>query len=266
MNILLHELRTYRSSTIIWTASLCGLVLMFMAMFPAFTRDIDATRNMLAQLPEALRAAFSIQLETFFTVFGFYAYLMSFAMVAGAVQAMNLGTGVISKEVAGKTADFLLSKPVTRQRVVTAKMVAALISVVFTSAVFSAVSYVAATAASEEPVAALDFLLMSSTFFLVQLFFVALGGLFAVIIPKVKSVISVTLPTVFAFYIVGTLGEVLGNVDVRYLSPFKFHDMMYIASKGAFETKFVILESVLVVAAVVATYVIYLKRDVRAAA
>ena len=39
-----------------------------------------------------------------------------------------------------------------------------------------------------------------------------------------KSVVSVTLPTVFALYIIGTLGEVVGEDKVRYISPFRYYD------------------------------------------
>lgn len=266
MNVFLREFRAYRKSTLIWAATMSGLVVLFMAMLPAFTRDVEASKNLIGSLPEALRAAFNIQLATFFTVYGFYGYLLNFASVAGAIMAMNLGTGVLSKEVSGKTADFLHAKPVTRPRVVTAKLAVALLAVAFTSAAFAIVGYLAATTASQEPVAAKTFFVMSSTFFLIQLMFVALGALFAVILPKVKSVVSVTLPTVFAFYIIGTLGDVLGQEKVRYLSPFKFFDTAYIITNSELETGYLVLEAVLVVVAIAMVYVVYLKKDIRAAA
>jgi len=267
MNVFLREVRAYRTSTLIWAASLSTLVIVFLVgMYPAFSQDVEASKQLISQLPEAIQRAFSIQVSTFFTVYGFFAYLLNFAVVAGAVQAMNLGTGVISKEISGKTADFLLSKPITRPKVISSKLVAALLAIVFTSTVFAVVSLVCANIATTEPVSTRNFLLMASTFFLIQLFFLVLGALFAVIIPKIKSVIAVTLPTVFAFFIVGTLGDLIGNVDVRYITPFKFFDTMYIAGAGRIEGRFLALELVLVVIALVATYLIFLKKDVRAAA
>jgi ABC-2 type transport system permease protein len=96
--------------------------------------------------------------------------------------------------------------------------------------------------------------------------FLVLGALFAVLIPKVKSVVSVTLPTVFGLYIVGTLGEVLGQTKVRYISPFRYFDTAYIISHVNLESRYLILEGVLVVATIAAVYLIYMKKDVRAAA
>ena len=266
MNVFLRELRAYRRSTIIWAVSLSALIVIFMSLYPAFTRDVAATKLLLGQLPVAVRNAFNISLADFFTIYGFYGYLLSFAILAGAIQAMNVGTGVIAKEVSGKTADFLLSKPIRRTRVVSAKLAAALVVIVFTNIVFSTVSYVAALIVSEAPFAAGTFLLMSLTLFLVQLVFLALGALFAVSIPKIKSVVSVTLPAVFGFYIVGMIGDVLENDKFRYITPFKFYDPIYIIQHASLESRYVIIEAVFIAVAIAASYVIFVKKDVRAPA
>lgn len=266
MNVFLRELSAYRKSTIIWCASLSAILVVFMALYPAFTTDVAALKEVLGQFPEALRDALNISMSSFFTVYGFYGYLLSFAILAGAIQAMNVGTGIISKEVSGKTADFLLSKPMTRARVVSAKLAAALTIIVVTNIVFSAVSYLAALVVATETFAAGTLFLLASTMFLVQLVFLALGALFAVLIPKVKSVIAVSMPTVFTLYIIGTLGDVLGNDQVRYMSPFKFYDTSYIIENVSLEGKFLALEAAIIVVVVAVSYVIYVKKDVRASA
>lgn len=263
MNIFLRELTAYRKSTIIWAASLSGIIIMFMALYPAFTTDIEATKAVFTQFPEALRTALNISLSTFFTLYGFFGYLLGFALLAGSIQAMNLGVGVISKEVSGKTADFLLTKPVARGTVVTAKLGAALVMLLITNVVFWTVSYLIATAMSDEPLKAETFLLLLSTLLLVQLIFLALGALFAVIIPKVKSVVSVSLPTVFAFYIIGAIGDVLENDSVRYVSPFRFYDTNYIITNGTLDGRYLAIEAAFIVVTLALAYVIYLKKDVR---
>ena len=263
MNVFLRELTAYRKSTVTWALSLSGIIVMFMALYPAFTTDIAATKEILSQFPPALRTALNISLANFFTLYGFFGYLLGFAMLAASIQAMNLGVGVISKEVSGKTADFLLSKPISRATVVTSKLGAALVMLLITNVVFWTVSFFAATAVSKEPFQAETLLLLLSTLLLVQLIFLALGALFAVIIPKVKSVVSVTLPTVFTFYIIGAIGDVLENDSVRYVSPFRFFDTNYIITNGSLEGKYLAVEAAIIVIAVALAYVLYLKKDVR---
>jgi len=263
VNVFLRELNAYRKSTIIWAASLSGIIIMFMALYPAFTTDIEATKQILSQFPPALRTALNISLSNFFTLYGFFGYLLGFAMLAASIQAMNLGVGVISKEVSGKTADFLLSKPISRATVVTSKLGAALIMLLVTNVVFWTVSYLAALTVSKEPIDGGTFFLLLSTLLLVQLIFLALGALFAVIIPKVRSVVSVTLPAVFTFYIVGAIGDVLENDSVRYVSPFRFYDTNYIITNVRLEGRYLAVEAAIIVIAVALAYVIYLKKDVR---
>jgi ABC-2 type transport system permease protein len=266
MNIFLRELETHRKSALTWAGSLSGIALAFMALYPAFSADVEGLNAVLKNFPEAIRALVNISAETFLSVLGFYGYLLGFAVLAAAIQAMNLGVGGISKEVTGKTADFLLSKPVPRTRVVTATLAAALSVILFTNAVFVATSYAAVAISATEPFSSQALLLLASTMLLVQLFFFALGALFSVTIPKIKSVIAVSLPTVFAFYIIGAIGDVLNNVEVRWISPFRYFDPAYIITNERLESGYLVFEMVFVAAALVATYVIFVKKDIHAAA
>jgi ABC-2 type transport system permease protein len=204
-------------------------------------------------------------LKNFFTIFGFYTYLFTFIPLAGTVQAMNIGVGIISKENSGKTADFLLSKPITRQKVLASKLLAALTTLIITNLIFICVSFITASAVSTDTFSGKIFVLISSTLFLVQLVFLALGILFSVILPKVKSVIAISLPTVFTFFIIGTLGSILGNENVRYISPFKFFDFNYIINNGRYEARFLLLEAIFIILSITASFVIYTKKDIPAA-
>ncbi|MRR36032.1 hypothetical protein EG829_15420 [bacterium] len=174
--------------------------------------------------------------------------------------------GLVYNHCSANPIDFLASKPVSRSDVITAKLSASLVSVLATGIAFALAGYVAALGAAEESFSARTFFLLAAILLLVQVFFWALGALFAVVIPRIKTVIAVTLPTVFAFYIVGTLGGLLENDGVRWLTPFKFFDPIYIIQKGAFEPKYLIFEAVLVALLIAATYVVFAKKNIRAAA
>ena len=71
MNVFFRELKAYRTSTFAWIVSLCALVVVFLLMLPAFTKDVDAARAIIANLPLAVRNALDISLQNFFTVYGF---------------------------------------------------------------------------------------------------------------------------------------------------------------------------------------------------
>ncbi|MGB4441165.1 MAG: ABC transporter permease subunit [Coriobacteriia bacterium] len=264
MNVFLREFRAYRKSMITWMISLSGIVGLFMALYPAFAHDVEGLNEVLANFPEAITALVNITPETFMSVLGFYGYLLSFAWLAASIQAMNLGVGIISKETSGKTADFLMTKPVRRAEIVTGKLAAALAVILIMNVVFVAVSYLAVVATGASFDGAI-LLLMASTLLLLQLVFLALGALFSVTIPKIKSVVAVSLPTVFAFYIIGAIGDVLENVELRWISPFRYFDPVYMIAERGLEPEYLLVVAAFVVLATAATYVIFAKRDIHTA-
>ncbi|WP_045514737.1 ABC transporter permease subunit [Neobacillus niacini] len=262
MNILLHELKAYRKSTIIWTISLIMVVALFMSFYPSFTKDTEEFRKLLEGYPAALREAFGINLDNFFSILGFYCYGLSFVTLCGAIQAMNLGTSIVSKEVREKTADFLLTKPVTRTTVLTNKLLAALISIILTNIVYLAAATLLAYQVATEDFNVSIFILLSLTVLFVQLIFLALGIIISVIVQKIKSVLTVSLATVFAFYFLGMFSSTSGEEAKRYLSPFKYFDTAYIIEKSSYEASFLIIGGIVMILAVGASYFIYAKKDI----
>ncbi|MFS0774585.1 ABC transporter permease subunit [Neobacillus sp. 3P2-tot-E-2] len=262
MNILLHELRAYRKSTIIWTISLIAVVALFMSLFPSFTKDTEEFRKLLEGYPVALREAFGINLDNFFSILGFYCYGLSFVTLCGAIQAMNLGTSIVSKEVREKTADFLLTKPVTRTVVLTNKLLAALISIIITNIVYLAAATLLAYQVATVDFEVSIFIQLSLTVFFVQLTFLALGIIISVIVQRIKSVLTVSLATVFAFYFLGMFSSTSGDEVKRYLSPFKYFDTAYIIEKSGYEASFLITGAVIIVIAIGTSFFIYAKKDI----
>ena len=126
MNIYLHELRFYRKNTLLWIVSLCVGALFLFWMFPAFAGNAATISELLQNYPEIIQKAFGLSLDKISTVPGFYSFIITFLMLCGAVQSISLGISVLTKETTGKTADFLLTKPLTRGRVLTAKLLATL--------------------------------------------------------------------------------------------------------------------------------------------
>ena len=264
MNIFLHEWKAYRKSTVIWTLSLVVLIIFFMSMFPAFAKDADGFKKLLESYPEGVRKAFGISLEGITSLLGYYSYAFTYVVLCGSIQAMNLGVSVLSKEVREKTADFLLTKPVSRKQIVTAKLLSVLSSLMITNLIFLAASIMTAKTVSEKTFDMKLFFLISLTAFLIELMFLSLGMFLSVILPKIKSVLPISLGTVFAFYILNMFGSVIGDKAIRYLTPFKYYDAAYIIKNGSYDMSFVLIEIVVIMAAISASYVIYTKKDIHA--
>lgn len=265
MNIYLHELRSYRKNTIIWIAALSAGTLFLFSMFPAFSNNAAAVADVLKNYPPLVQKAFGLSMDMIGSIPGFYSFIITFLSICGAVQAMNLGISVVAKETTGKTADFLLTKPVTRQKVITSKLLAVFTCIAVTSAVFFGVATAVAMAVKIQDFDYTPFLLLSLSFFFIQVIFLALGFITAIVIPKIRSVLPVSLSTVFGFFIIGTVAATLNLKEAYYLSPFKYFDTTDILTNSAFKPSFVIVGAAIVALAVLASYLIYSKKDIHAA-
>ena len=264
MNMFLHELKAYRKSTIIWTCSLIAIIVIFLSMFPAFSREAETFKELLEGFPEPIRKAFGLSVESMSSILGFYSYTFLYITLCGAIQAMNLGTSIVSKEVREKTADFLLTKPVTRSQIMTSKLLAAFTSLVITNVAYLAASSIMASIVKTEDYSYKIFFMISITLFFVQLIFLALGVMVSVLARKIKSVIPISLGTVFGFFIAGMFASTIGDEAVRYITPFKYFDTNYIIKNSGYETTFIIVEIVFIIAAITASYVVYCKKDIHA--
>jgi ABC-2 type transport system permease protein len=106
--------------------------------------------------------------------------------------------------------------------------------------------------------------MLSLTMFFIQLIFLALGIVISVIVPKIKSVLTVSLTTVFAFYFLGMFSSTTGEEAKRYISPFKYFDTAYIIKHTGYEASFLIVGAVIIILAITASYFVYLKKDIHA--
>jgi ABC-2 type transport system permease protein len=264
MNIFFHELRAYRKSTVIWTLSLLTLVVFFLSIYPSFAKDADQFSKLLQGYPEPVRKALGLELDRFFTILGFYSYGLTFISLTGAIQAMNIGTSIVSKEVREKTADFLLTKPVTRTKILSAKIYAALTSLFLTNLAYVIASTLMAIQVSTEDFSTKAFLMISFTLFFIQLMFLATGLCISVFARKINSVLSISLGTVFTFFIIGMLISTSGDEVKRYLSPFKYFDHAYIIKHSSYEVPFILVGLIWISGCCIASFLVYKKRDIHA--
>lgn len=264
MNIFFHELKAYRRSTIIWTAAVCLGVVLFLSIFPAFYKDARILTDVFAAFPQMVRDALGISLDMIASVLGFYSFLIGYVVLCGAIQAMNIGISLLSKETAAKTVDFLLTKPVTRARILTFKLLAALACIIITNLVYLVVASLMARSVQVKPFDFKLFLMLSLSLFFVQLIFLALGFLLSVLLRKIKSVLPITLSTVFGFFFISLFSSAIKDAQLRVLTPFRYFDPIYILNNSAYELMYVLISVLIVIVAIAATYLIYQHKDIHA--
>ncbi len=264
MNIYLHELKSMRKSTIIWTGSIIALATLFLTIYPSMGNQVGDLKTLLSGYPPELRAMIGINLDIITSFLGFYAMVFMFVILTGACQAMIVGTSILSKETRERTADFLLAKPVSRTAVVTAKLSAGITVILITDILYIAAVAIIGSLTGSVYDGKLFFLLNLMLPF-VQLIFLALGACVSVFFNKLKTVLPISLGTVFGFYFIGAILASGSNVTwERYISPFRYYDVLYIIKNGGYEMSYILVGLAVIVAAIAVCYVVYRKKDIHA--
>jgi len=264
MNMYLHELKSLRKTTIIWTCALIALAAIYFAVYPGIVNDAADFKKLLGGYPASVRAALGISLDNITSLLGFYSMIFTFITLCGSIQAMNLGVSILSKETRERTADFLLVKPVSRSAIVSSKLLAALTMLLATDVLYYAVAFILASMVKTADYSNKLFFMVNATLLFIQLIFLSLGVVTSVLISKLKSVLPVSLGIVFGFFFIGVLIATGKNDGTRFFLPFKYFDTSYILNNSSYEAPYLIAGAVIVIAAIAASYIIYMKKDIHA--
>ena len=263
--IYLHEFRTRLKSVVIWSLSVAFLIVFFSAMFPIFADQAALMNEFLAKYPQELQAAFGMDRMDLATVLGFYGFVFIFVQLCLAIQAGNYGFGLVSIEENELTADFLLSKPVSRTQVLTSKLLAALTSLTITNLAVWVVSFTAIElfrGGNEYEPGTLILLLFGIVIF--QLFFLSVGLAVSLLVKRVRSVTPYSLGLGFGMYVLSAFSGIFGDVKLELVTPFKHLDAPFIVQHGAYDTPLVLLNVTVTLVALAASYWLYTRRDIPA--
>ncbi len=264
-NIYRHEFRIRVRSVIIWSLSLIALIGLYFSIYPAFADQAEIMNEMMARFPAEMRAAFSLDNIDLASVLGFYSFLFLFVQLCLAIQASNYGFGLVSIEESELTADFLLSKPVSRTQVITSKLLAALTSLTITNLVVWAASFISILlfrGGREYETGTLLLLLLSIVIF--QLLFLSVGLVISLLVKRVRNVTPYALGLGFGAYVLGAFSGVFGEVKLELITPFKHLDAAYIVQNAAYDTPLVLLNVAVTLVSLSVSYWLYLRRDIPA--
>lgn len=261
MNILKFELRKYIPSSIIWAISLSVFGYLCITLFTAFTSDINFFRQVLSSYSPEFLKAFGAQLEVIESLPGFYSFCFMYIILCGAFQALYLGICVISKEMAGKSADFLYTRPIARYKILSYKLLSVFLCIVFVNIVYSGVTLMGALAID----ATLDqslFMSINLALFFTQILFLCLGFFLGTTMKKIKSPLSLASGIVCFFFLLQMIVNLEPDGALSYISFLSYLSADSILSNQGFEIAKLAIVSVLSIGFLTSGYLIFNKKDI----
>ena len=260
MTLLKHELKQGSKTLAIWTASIGFLIAICLFLFPEMKGEMDNVSDMFASMG-SFTAAFGMDRLNFGTLIGFYAVECGNILgLGGAFFASLIAVSALAKEEKERTAEFLLSHPVSRVSVISSKLAALVVQIVVMNVVTFALSAACIAAIGEEP-AWKEICLLHLAYFLLQL---ELAGIcFGISAFLRRGSLGIGLGIAAMMYFLNIIANISEKAEfLKVITPFGYAEGADIVSNGSLDGKLVLIGMAFALIGVAAAYFWYSRKDI----
>ena len=260
MTLVRHELRQGKTPFLIWTASIGFLLATCIFLFPEMKGQMDSVSDVFASMG-SFTQAFGMDRLNFGTLIGFYAVECGNVLgLGGAFFASLCAVGILSKEEKDKTAEFLLTHPVSRKRIITEKLIAVLMQITALNVIIYALA-IGSIAAVGEDIPWKEISLLHLAYYLLQL---ELAGIcFGISAFLRKGSAGAGLGIAAMMYFLNLIANIADVADfLKYITPFGYCEGADIVSNGSLDMTLVSVGAVMGIIGVLLAYLHYTKKDI----
>ena len=261
MTIVKHEWKQGKLAFLIWTGIISFLLTVCVFLFPEMKGQMAELDDMFSSMG-AFSSAFGMDQLNFSTLIGYYAIECGNVLgLGGAFFASLCAVGMLCKEERDRTAEFLLTHPVKRGRIMTEKLIAALTQITALNLIVFLLS-VSATAIIGEEILWKEIALLHLAYYLLQ---IELCGIcFGVSSFMHRGSAGAGLGIAAIMYFLNLIANITEAAEfLKYITPFGYCDGATIVNEGTLDGARIAIGMALGVAGTVIAYVRYTKKDIR---
>lgn len=264
MNIFKHDLNMKKRSILIWSLSLAAFMIFYMAFFPALSKDSAAFDSVMNGFPDEILQALGMREGlSLASLMGYFTLTFGMLQLAIAIQSTNYGFSILSEEERELTADFLLSKPVSRSTIYFSKLFAAGLSLLVTGIAVGISSLIALRLFNAGESYELSHVLkLLATIPVFQFVFLSLGMVISLFFEKIRSVLSFSMGLAIGLYVINSVGGIIDSDFLGYLSPYYYFEPGKILIEGTYEMQLFGLAIGIIIVSLVSSYLLYNRRDI----
>ncbi|WP_459129362.1 ABC transporter permease subunit [Guggenheimella bovis] len=261
MTLFKHELKTSRTPFWIWTVTISFLLSLCVFLFPEMKDKMSSFNDMFSSMG-SLSQAFGMDRLNMGTLVGFYALECGNILgLGGAFYASLTAVGMLSKEEKDKTAEFLLSHPISRTRVLTEKLCALFVLITSLNLIVFGVT-VGTIVIIGEPIPWKEVGLLHVSFYFLQL---ELAGVcFGISSFLRKSGAGLGLGIALLMYVLHLIANISEKVDfLKYITPFSYCDGAEIVTSLSLDTTKLFIGLSFGLLGILVSYLHYVKKDIQ---
>lgn len=260
MYLFLHEMKRNRLSLIIWTVCVSFLLSVSILIYPEMAGEMEQMSDMFANMG-SFTQAFGMDKLNFGEFMGYFAVECGNQLgLGGAMFASILGASALAKEERDKTAEFLLTHPVSRSKIVLSKYLALLLQITIFTLGVALCCLLSILVIGESPdLKAILLLFLAYLLLEIEICSVTFG-----ISAFIRGGgMAIGLGVGLLFYFVGIISNLTEQTKfLKYLTPFSFADGGNIVNNHLIEPKYLAAGAVLAVAGVITAFLKYRKKDI----
>jgi len=224
-NLFLKEMRRNAFSLVIWMIIITLLISVTMSVYRTFIENQSKITGMLSLVPKgALQFKGISNFNDLLSVLGFYAANnVIYMLVLGSIFSIVLSSNILLKEEYNKTAEYLLTRPLTRSEIFFSKLAVLYLFVFLLNLVTALAGFICMELVKKGPFSIRAFLILSLYTLLLNILFGAIGLFMSTLIKRSKPITTLSIGLVLIFYFIYTLSKIAeGAAGIGYLSPFKY--------------------------------------------
>lgn len=260
MTVIRHELKQSRISLIIWTAAIGFLLAVCIFMFPEMKGEMNEVNEVFSSMG-SFTQAFGMDKVNFGTLLGFYAVECGNILgLGGAFFASLCAISVLSKEEKERTAEFLLTHPVSRVNVVAEKLISVILQIVILNVVVYVISASSIALIGEE-VPWQEITLMHTAYLILQL---ELAGIcFGVSAFLRRGSIGTGLGIAVIMYFLNIIANLTESAEfLKYITPFGYADGAEIVRNVSLNMNMIAIGLAFAVVGILAGFIKYCRKDI----
>lgn len=261
MTLIKHELKQGWKSLAVWTAAIGFFIVICVFMYPEMKGEMDSVSDMFSSMG-AFSAAFGMDRLNFGTLIGFYSVECGNILgLGGAFFAALMAVTALAKEEKERTAEFLLTHPISRVRLITEKLAAVMIQILIMNGIVFGMS-LASIAVIGEEVPWKEICLLHFAFLLVQ---IELAGIcFGISSFLRRGGLGIGLGIATIMYFLNIVSNISESAEfLKYITPFGYAEGADIVANGSLDLKMVLLGMSFCVIGIASAYWKYCRKDIQ---
>lgn len=264
-NLFFRELRFGSVSFLLWTTIISVLIGITLSVFPTFMENQSKVMGMISLMPKsALEFKGISNVADLTSVLGFYSINnIIYMMVLGSLFSMVLSSNILLKESYHKTAEYLMTKPLTRTRIFLTKGGVVVLQVVLLNVITATIGYICMKMVQKGDFSLHSFLVLSVYTCLLNLFFAALGWFLSMLVKRPRTITTLGIGIVLFCYFLFTISKITeGASMIGYISPYKYVRTDISAADYSLAGWRMIIFIGIPILLTVVSYAIYRKKDI----